>query len=168
MVLGSRPVAAQKEAVTMASLRFQLVLTMALCFVSASSPAQSAANQPYKVGTVVEVTFAADSAEARLLRRWIEENAIIPGGDVVGDFSSFGDVTIRRSLERHGAALDPSPGPPVPLPGNGQPGDTFVISTCSSGVKQQWSYVWIGSSSGGGWVLAGYQFERVRSCAGGA
>lgn len=55
--------------------------------------------------------------------------------------------------------------PPVPLPGQGSPGDTLSISSCSKHVSETWTYAW-GMTNNGveGWVLQDYTWSTVTKC----
>jgi hypothetical protein len=102
---------------------------------------------------------------------WLQQHTARVNGRPVGDFDQIGDLTVTHS---HQAASDgrarpqaPGDGPPTDLPLNAKPGDTFLVTSCSKGVSQTWSFVFVNNPSGGSWQLVEYKYNQKNCSAGG-
>ncbi|WP_155394182.1 hypothetical protein [Xanthomonas albilineans] len=115
---------------------------------------------------VTTSTYSANSAEKQAIMAWLQQHAERVRGHLIGEFERVGDVTVIYSrdvaLDRY-VVQSPGDGPPASLPLSGHPGDTFSVSSCSSGVSQTWSYTWTSNFSGGGWKLTNYKYV-TKSC----
>ncbi|WP_155742307.1 hypothetical protein [Xanthomonas graminis] len=118
---------------------------------------------------VTESTYSATSSETQQVVLWLQQHTARVNGRPVGDFNQIGDITVAHSRETasDGLAHLQSPGdpPPTDLPTHAQPGDTYSVSSCSKGVSQTWSFVFVNNSSGGFWKLADYKYN-TKACSG--
>ncbi|QDI04797.1 hypothetical protein E4A48_14845 [Xanthomonas cerealis pv. cerealis] len=114
---------------------------------------------------VTTSTFAENSVERQSVVAWLQQHAAHVNGKLIGEFDQIGAVTVTTTREIAGGRAypqSPGDGPPVPLPANGVPGQTISVSTCSHGVSQSWSYVWVPANNGGGtWALTSYKYNQV-------
>ena len=118
-----------------------------------------------KYRSSVQATYRANTAEAAAVKRWLIDRASrTEQGQLLGDFDSLGETTVRVDTPSPGNTFS-DPYPPVPLPAGGSPGQTIGISSCGGEISQQWVYLWVGTSGNGGWVLQSYSSTRVKSCA---
>jgi hypothetical protein len=132
----------------------------------AAGAATTAATQSQvQVRTQTQVHYAAGSKGANLVARWLLDHATYAQGQMLGDLSKLGMVTVTYSLS---GVQSVGGGPPVPLPPSGQSGDRISISSCSMGTRQTWEYEWVSNSAGSGWVLRAYNWTHVTSCSSGA
>lgn len=114
-----------------------------------------------------EGTYAAASLQGEWVIHWLERQSapravgLDRGFEKVGHFR----VSYSRLVGASDHDLDvaaPGDGPPVPLPPSGSPGESITIERTFGGWFESWTYVWTAGSAGGGWMLAGYRYERVR------
>lgn len=151
------------------TMRFKIALTLALAILPPQLlMAQPMAGDSPVVSQKVTTTYLleAGSAEAKAMQAWLWKHTLVRDGVKLFDAAHIGDIRITHTAVRKGTnAGTYAEGPPPPwMPAQGNPGDTYSVSTCSGGVSTSWSYEWVGSSADGGWVLQEYHSVNVRSC----
>jgi hypothetical protein len=153
----------------MNSKRILWKLAVSAYFIAASFSIGATESSQFVVTTS---SYSAASSEQHAVLNWLQQNAGYVNGKVIGDFGSIGSVTVTYSREvvayDQVIPMSPGGGPPTPLPSGGKPGDTYSVSSCSAGVSQTWSYQWMSSSTGGGWVLVSYTYNQNACASGGA
>ncbi|MCT8292041.1 hypothetical protein RMA73_14095 [Xanthomonas translucens pv. translucens] len=116
-------------------------------------------------------SYAESSPEKHQVELWLQQHTARVNGHLIGEFGQIGDVTVTYSRETasDGRVHPQAPGdaPPTPLPSNGRPGDTYSVSSCTRGVSQSWSYVFVNNSNGGNWKLVDYKYNEKACSSGG-
>lgn len=121
----------------------------------------------YSSQITASAEYSAGSGEGAQIQQWLLQQGAPHAPGVTMRFSksdrfTITRTTLTRSTRIAAAAASPGDGPPVPLPTSGNPGDSISITHQSGGFIQTWVYEWFGSSTGGGWGLVRYTYERVR------
>lgn len=108
-----------------------------------------------------QATYATGSSEVHQIQSWLAVNAAIVNGETVGDLADLGEVTVTYK-RKSGADVRANiiwPPPPTPLPGSGNPGDEFSITSTTQSSTQTWSYRWTVSRGVSQWTLIDYSYH---------
>ncbi|MBA0277485.1 hypothetical protein D7T48_11845 [Stenotrophomonas maltophilia] len=143
-----------------------LLLSASIGLLVATAPVSvSAQTKPGVVTINSKSNYAPGSTEAQAVLEWVARQSPEYGPVLNGVSVEVVKKTTSKSARVSGAITAASaPGPPVPLPSNGNAGDEFTVTTRDrQGNTETWGYTFVGGANGGagGWVLVEYHFKSV-------